>query len=435
MKIVGGGLAGLAAAARLGAAGLPVEMHEARRFLGGRASSIPSPGIGTASGRIDNCQHVLLRCCTQLLDFYRRCGVESKIRFHSALHVVTPGGAVDTVRADPLPAPLHLARSLLSMRCLDWRDKLSLARCLRAARRERPGPDDVSFADWLRARGATPRSVARFWRPFVVSALNEEPERASARPAIQVFSEGLLSSRDSFEMGTPTVPLDSLYSAALAGCLGPSVRVILGSRVRRIDPSSKEADFYVSAVPFDRVEGLVPGLGIAGQLARFEHSPITGIHLWFDRPITALEHAMLLDRQIQWLFHKGGGYYLVVVSASRELASVPARDIVELAVRELREFFPEARRSALAASRVIREARATFSARPGMERLRPGPRTPHANVFLAGDWTDTGWPATMEGAVRSGYRAAEAVLSAARDGRRTGDGTAPRAPARTPAAS
>jgi zeta-carotene desaturase len=151
-------------------------------------------------------------------------------------------------------------------------------------------------------------------------------------------------------------------------------------------------------------------------VSQFEHSPITGIHLWFDRPITFLEHAMLVDRQIQWMFHKGCGYYLIVVSASRNLESKSTAEIVDLAVEELQDFFPAARHASLERSRVIREARATFSARPGLERWRPGPCTRLANVFLAGDWTATGWPATMEGAVRSGYAAAEAILRSAGSG-------------------
>lgn len=348
------------------------------------------------------------------MDFYRRCGVDQKIRFHDTLNLVCADGTVDAIRADPLPVPLHLARSLLSMRCLNWRDKLNLAKCLLSVRtdRGRTDIDEITFTDWLRAKGATPRCIARFWRPFIVSALNEEPDRASASPALQVFGEGLLGSRNSYEMGVPAVPLDDLYSAALSGRLGPTVQVRLRSRVGRIDPNDSEADYYVSAVPFDRVEGLVPGSGLASEIASFEHSPITGIHLWFDRPITRLEHAMLLDREIQWLFHKGGGYYLVVVSASRGLEARSTVEIVELAVRELREFFPGAGSAKLTRSTVIREARATYSARPGLEHLRPGPQTRYPNVFLAGDWTDSGWPATMEGAVRSGYRAAEAVIEA-----------------------
>ena len=415
MRIVGGGLAGLAAAAKLGESGFSVEVHEARSFLGGRAASIPVPMRDGRTERIDNCQHVLLRCCTALMDFYGRCGVAGKIRFHDAIHLVLPGGAVDTIRSDPLPAPLHLARSLLAMRCLDGNDKLSLLRCLLSvsADRRRPDIDEITFMDWLLSKGATPRAVARFWRPFIVSALNEEPGLASASPALQVFGEGLLGSRTSYQMGVPSVPLDDLYSAALAGRLGPRVRVLLRSKVRRIDAGARDADYYVSAVPFDRVQGLVPHLGIGGQIEKFKHSPITGIHLWFDRPITVLEHAMLLDREIQWIFHKGGGHYLVVVSASRGLEARSTSEIVRAAVAELREFFAGARRASLTDSRVIREPRATFSVRPGMGTSRPGPRTPYPNVFLAGDWTDSGWPATMEGAVRSGYRAADAVVEAA----------------------
>ena len=418
--IVGGGLAGLAAAARLGDAGFVVEVHEARPFLGGRAASLPlRPGV-PGSERIDNCQHVLLRRCTALLDFYRRCGVEDKIRFHDTLYLVSPGGAVDRIRKDMLPAPLHLARSLLSMRCLGWRDKASLLRCMGAVPRDRlrDNLDEITFSQWLQEKRATPRSVARFWRPFIVSALNEEPDHASALPALQVFGEGLLSARTAYEMGVPSVTLDELYSRTLAGRLGPNVKVLLGSKVNRIEASGGEADYFISTVPFDRVTRLLPDLAMDGVVSQFQPSPITGIHLWFERPITTLEHAMLLEGQIQWMFHKGGGYYLIVVSASRALESKSTAEIVQLAVHELQGFFPAARSTALEGSRVIREPRATYSARPGLERWRPGPRTRLPNVFLAGDWTDTGWPATMEGAVRSGYAAAEAVLTSA--GSKTG---------------
>lgn len=382
--------------------------------------------------RIDNCQHVLLRCCTALMDFYRRCGVVDRIRFHDTLHLVTPGGIVDSLRADKLPVPLHLARSVLGLRCLNWRDKLNLARCLLAARSDqgKSGTDEISFADWLRQKGARAQTVARFWRPFVVSALNEEPDRASAYPALQVFGDGLLGGRTSYQLGVPSVPLDDLYCPVLAGRLGPTVRFVMGSRISRIHPSGGDADYYISAVPFDRVRHLIPDLGIDGLVAGFEHSPITGIHLWFNREITELQHALLLDREIQWLFHRGGGYYLVVVSASRNLQSRPTSQIVALALRELQEFFPAVRTATLTGSRVIREARATYSACPGLERMRPGPRTRFPNVFLAGDWTNSGWPATMEGAVRSGYRAAEAVIEAAGAG--SGDGPGCKDPADAP---
>ncbi len=404
---------------KLGEAGHAVEVHEARPFLGGRAASYPLHPSDPDSVRIDNCQHVLLKCCNALMDFYERCGVKDKIAFHDTLYLVQPGGRTDRIRADAMPVPLHLARSLLLMRSLDWRDKASLFRCLAKVKRarERVDIESISFTQWLQEVRATPRSIDRFWRPFVVSALNEEPEIASAAAALQVFGEGLLGSRTGYEVGIPAVPLGELYSNALGSGLGPSVRVLLGSKVSRIEPESPEAEFYVCAVPFEHVSQLLPDLGLDDALKHFTHSPITGIHLWFDREITDLPHAMLLDRQIQWIFPKGDGYYLAVVSASRGMTKTPSQEIARLAVRELGEFFPKARTATLARSHVIKEMRATYSARPSLNRWRPGPETRYPNVFLAGDWTATGWPATMEGAVRSGYLAARAVTDAIRSPR------------------
>ncbi len=417
MRVIGGGLAGLATTAKLGEAGFRVDLHEARPYLGGRAGSIPARPSDPLPERIDNCQHVLLRCCDALMDFYGRCGVRDKIEFHSELHLVASDGTRDTLRADRIPPPLHLLRSLLGMRTLGWADKVSVASCLLAMERQRDGDcldsDSLTFAEWLAGMGATKLSVARFWRPFAVSALNEEPDRAAAGAAMQVFCEGLLGSWDSHHIGVPAVPLTDLYDAALAGRFGPTVRLHLGSRVRRVDPGDPAADFYVCAVPFDRIARLVPELGLDRQLRHFENSPIAGIHLWFDRRITDLPHAMLVDGKVQWIFHKGGGYYLGVVSAARDLLTVPSGAIVTAAVEQLRHTFPGARAARLEHSRVVKETRATYSARPGLERLRPGPATKLPNVFLAGDWTATGWPATMEGAVRSGYRVAEAVLARA----------------------
>jgi zeta-carotene desaturase len=178
-----------------------------------------------------------------------------------------------------------------------------------------------------------------------------------------------------------------------------------------MDPAGGQADFYISAVPFERVHELVPAL--RPRIEKFEHSPITGIHLWYDRPLTELPHAVLLDRTLQWLFRKSETYVLAVVSASRSLLDKSKAEIVDMAYRELQEFFPQAAGARLVRSHVVKEARATYSAGPGLESQRPDTRTIYPNLFLAGDWTNTGWPATMEGAVRSGYRAAEEVARSA----------------------
>ena len=172
-----------------------------------------------------------------------------------------------------------------------------------------------------------------------------------------------------------------------------------------------DARAVICAVPFERAGALVPELGL--EPGAFEHSPITGIHLWFDRPVTRLPHGALLDRTIQWFFDKQGGRYLqVVVSASRSLVKLPREQVIALARRELAEFLPAVKDAQLERAHVVKEVRATFSARPGLETHRPPARTAVRGLFLAGDWTRSGWPATMEGAVRSGYLAAEAAAEA-----------------------
>lgn len=411
--VIGGGLAGLSAAAALGSAGFDVELLESRPFPGGRATS-----FAHGSEVIDNCQHVLLRCCANLLDFYRRLGVVSEIRFHDRIAYLEPGGRASYLRGGSLA-------SFLGLRFLSPADKLSVARGLIALRRElgRPGLDDMPMGAWLEEKRQTPMAIRRFWSPILVSAINEELGRMAAAHAFQVFALGLFSGRAGSRMGVPTVPLASLYAEERWRGLG-RVRFHLSSKVEHVALSNGRAravtaagselsgDFFICAVPVERVAGLLPGL-VPG-LEAFEHSPITGIHLWFDRPVTALPHAVLLDRTIQWFFNKQSGRYLqIVVSASRGLIDMPRREIVELGVRELAEFLPAAGSARLERGHVIKELRATFSARPGLEALRPPNATAVENLFLAGDWTRTGWPATMEGAVRSGYLAAEAVARAA----------------------
>jgi uncharacterized protein with NAD-binding domain and iron-sulfur cluster len=221
----------------------------------------------------------------------------------------------------------------------------------------------------------------------------------------------------------PAVPLGRLYRSESWQRMGrvdirlrtPVDRVVIeNGAVRCVSAGGEDlrADYYISALPFERLKAVIPDLGI--DLTGFEHSPITGVHLWFDRPVTNLAHATLLDRTIQWMFNKSEGRYIqLVVSASRGLVDMPRRDVIDLAVKELTEFFPGVSEAKLEKAHVVKEVRATFSARPGLESRRPGARTGVGNLFLAGDWIRSGWPATMEGAVRSGYLAAEAVTAAA----------------------
>jgi zeta-carotene desaturase len=418
--IVGGGLAGLSAAAALGQSGYQVQLLEARPYLGGRATSYELPG---GDGPIDNCQHILLGCCRNLLDFYKRLGVESQIRFWHKYHFIEPGGRLSTLESNDLPAPFHFAASFPKLKFLSAADKLSIARGLFAIRREygrRADLHRITMAHWLAEKRQTARAVDRFWRPVLVSAVNEEPEAMAAVHGLQVFRLGFLSSAADSAMGVPAVPLGELY-AAEAWARIPNVAIRTGAPVVRVDGNgvhlsaeSLTADAVILAVPFEKAVQIAPGLGL--NFSSWDHSPITGIHLWFTHPVTALPHAALLDRTIQWFFARDGGRYLqLVVSASRSLTTTSRDEVFEMARTELAEFLPEAREARLEKMHVVKEIRATFSAAPGL--ARPGAATSIPGVFLAGDYTETGWPATMEGAVRSGYIAAREVCRAAGDER------------------
>ena len=419
--ILGGGLAGLSSALALGQAGHQVTVLESRPNLGGRATSY-ALSDGT---RIDNCQHILLACCVNLRDFYRRLGVESLVTFHKEFHYIEPGGRTSLLRAGVLPAPLHFTESFAGLRFLSLTDKLRIAQAILAIRSEhgrRSDLDRITMLDWLREKRQTPRAIERFWRQVLVSAINEELDVMAAGHGFQVFFLGFLAASDSYRMGVPDVPLGDLCAPERFETL-PNISLRLRSAVRAIhcehdgvsavetDNGTLRADHYISALPCAAIAQLAPGLGI--DASAFAYSPITGIHLWFDRPVVNLPHATLLDRTIHWVYSKDGGRYLqLVVSASRSLVPMPRQAVVDLALRELAEFFPAVASARLKKAHVVKELKATFSARTGLDALRPAAATRWSNLSLAGDWTRSGWPATMEGAVRSGYLAAEAATVA-----------------------
>lgn len=450
VAIAGGGLAGLAAACALSDAGFRVTLFEKRPFLGGRASSYEHPGTGEV---VDNCQHVLFRLCTNLVEFYERIGVANQIRWFDQMNFIEPGGRISTMKSSFLPAPLHTAPSFFGFPFLSAADKLAITRALAPITLTEQPDDGRSFQEWLTQHAQTKTAVARFWHPILVSALSEELDRISISAAAQVVRESMKSPPARL-MGVPMIPLTELYNAA-----GDYVRARGGEihfrcslenfvaekttvRVRSAD-SEQNFDYLIAALPFDALERVLPdaaeSAALREKISHFENSPITGIHFWFDREISDLDHAVLLDRTIQWMFHKSrlqpmrmqeiptlanrarvghphpgnGSYVELVVSSSKTLIEKSRAEIVELALKEVREFFPAAREASLVKSTVIKEVNATYSPRPGIDAHRPNPVTEWPRVFLAGDWTATGWPATMEGAVRSGYLAAEALTQAA----------------------
>jgi zeta-carotene desaturase len=442
VAVIGGGLAGLAAGSALADVGFNVSLFERRPYLGGRASSYEHPGTGEV---IDNCQHVLLGCCTNLIDFYRRLAVEEKIRWFDGLNFIEPGGRRSVISAGLLPAPFHSSVSFLRAKFLSAGDKDAVARALLRLAGELPRDSDENFLHWLECHWQTEAGIERFWKPVLVSALNEDLDRISVRYAAQVFRESFLKCAAAGYLGIPQVPLSELYSVAgeyigdrggqvLSRCPVRAIRSAPNAATVEIagEGQSKKFDYVISAVPFDALAQMLPEAAemspLREKLSRFETSPITGIHLWFDREITALEHAVLLDRTIQWMFNKsklisaraeasGGSYLELVVSSSKTLVNKSRQEILDLALRELAEFFPAAREAKLVKGTVIKEVNAPYSALPGADSYRSPAATPWPRFFLAGDWTATGWPATMEGAVRSGYRAAEEVVQA-RDPRR-----------------
>jgi squalene-associated FAD-dependent desaturase len=436
VAIVGGGLAGLAAGCALAESGLQITLFERRPYLGGRASSYEHPGTGEI---VDNCQHVLLGCCTNLIEFYERLGVQEKIRWYDRLTFLEPGGRASSIGPSFLPAPLHTAPAFLRAACLKLPDKVAIAGAMAALTPLVPDDNGESFLAWLRRHGQTERAIDRFWKTILVSALNEDLDRVSVPYAAHVVRESFLKSSAAGKMGVPTVPLTDLYNVA-GGYItrrGGEVRFRAGvdsfraefEGVRLSSSAREEAfDFAIFAVPFDALLRMLPDTSAAeplrSTLSKFDSSPITGVHLWFDRQITELDHAVLLDRTVQWMFHKSrlldrnhqnqnGSYVELVVSSSKALVEKSRGEIVDLSLRELREFFPGARTANLVKSTVIKEVHATYSPTPGIEPYRPQPETVWPRVFLAGDWTATGWPATMEGAVRSGYLAAQCVARAA----------------------
>ncbi len=444
VAVVGGGLAGLSAACALVASGYRVHLIERRPYVGGRASSYEHPGTGEV---VDNCQHVLLGCCTNLIAFYRQLGVTDKIRWFDRITFLEPGGKRSVLQPGFLPSPLHNAPSFLAASALSLADKIAISRGMLAFLSGVPADSKENFAHWLARHGQTQRAIDRFWNPVLVSALNEDLDRVSVHYAGMVFRKSFMQSAQAGQMGVPTIPLSELYGHALKFIESHGGQVSLRTRVEglaydassvhrwklQMEGGSIEADAVVLALSFEAMQKILPSLPaqtedasekLAQNLEHFEHSPITGIHLWFDRSVTDMEHAVLLDTTIQWMYNKSllqperrmgdtGSYLELVVSASKSLVNKSRQEIIDLALRELALFFPRVHEAKLVKAAVVKEVRATFSVTPGLDIYRPGPVTGWPQLFLAGDWTATGWPSTMEGAVRSGYLAAEALTNAA----------------------
>jgi squalene-associated FAD-dependent desaturase len=443
--VVGGGVAGMSAACALAEAGLRVKLVERRSYLGGRASSYRHPGVGEV---IDNCQHVLFGCCTNLVGFYRRIGVADRIHWTRTMTMIEPGGRRTLLEPSLwLPAPLHGLPSLLAAKALNREDKKALARAFRLLIRPVPADSTETLGAWLKRNGQTPGAIERFWRLVIASALNADVEVIGLPYAAKVIRELFLNSAQAGAMGISTVPLSELYCGAErflrerggeavfnAGAEGAAWDEETSQWTMATRAGELLADFLVLAVPFEGMAKLLPRLppndgveALAAMTERHRHGPICSVHLWFDREITDLDHAVLLDREIHWMYNKSrlqpqragkGSYLELVVSASEKFAAMSRQDAIDLAVRELAEFFPIVAAAKLEKAALVKEVRATFTVPPGIDSARPGSIAPWPNCVLAGDWIATGWPSTMESAARSGHLAAETICAAEGEPRR-----------------
>ena len=451
VAIIGGGLAGMAAAAMLCEQGLQVDLFEQSNRLGGRAGSFEESWNGQV---IDQCQHVAMGCCGSFIDFCRRTGVEDCFQRYKTLHFIGPDGRQSDYEAVRwLPAPLHLLPGLLRLKYLTWRECWSIIFTLRKLIRLKIYKEiEIEIIrSWLRRQRQSEAAIERFWSVVLTGALSETVNFASLAAAKKVFIDGFCSSRRAYELIIPRVPLGEIFDLRVPAWLEQQgVRIRRNARVMEIacqgkhglvvnlyDGTVQKYNAAIVAVPWFEAPNLFSSspANIPLKLDALRQIPsaaITAVHLWFDRPITTLPHAALVGRLSQWVFNetalqsehahgeRGHGtqngtqdekyYYQVVISAAHRLVKQYKMELVQTVLSDLEAVFPDARQAKLSHWRVVTMPQAVFSLQPGVDRLRPSQNTAIPNLFLAGDWTATGWPGTMEGAVRSGYLAAEGLL-------------------------
>jgi len=417
--VVGAGLAGLAATLALTRAGARVELFERSRLLGGKATSF------TVDGReVDNGQHVILACCTEFLAFLEQVGMSDSLRMQSRFEVTVLSRTRPPARlaAARLPSPLHLMPSFARYGHLSWPQKIRVSRALLAARRD-PSPAG-DMAAWLRSKRQSDAERRAFWDPFLVPALNAPLEEVAASDGLFVIRTAFLSDRGAARIGYSMVPLARVAEAAAARAQALHVRTPVtrlernGSRAVALHTETaarREYDGFVLAVPPRRLAMIGSesgGIGVDG-LDAFHNQPIVDVHLWYARAdsrslLGNAGFAALIDSPVQWVFEKAPGYLCCSLSAAATTITRPERELVELCSAELTSVLPALRGASLIQGAATRDPEATFVPTPGLQR--PGPATALDNVAIAGAWTDTGWPATMESAVRSGNAAAAHLL-------------------------
>ncbi len=437
--VVGGGLAGISAALRLADAGASVTLLEGRPRLGGAAFSFTRGDL-----TIDNGQHVFLRCCEAYRGLLRRLGAEGDVVLQDRLDIPVlhaSGRAAGLSRLRGVPAPLHLSVALARYRLLTPADRLRAAAGALALRRLDPADpslDTRTLGEFLRAHRQNDATINALWGIIATATLNLRPDEGSLALAAKVFRTGLLDHAPAADVGYAAVPLGELHSTAAARALRDAgVDVQLNERVERVESgrvhargrdgsATVPADAVLLALPHREALAAAPALAATpvAAAAGLGATSIVNVHVIYDRKVTTLPFAAAVGSPVQWFFDRTdtsglrhGQYLAITVSAADAIVDEPSKVLQARFVGELARLLPEAVRANVVDAFVTRERRATFRQAPGSAALRPPARTDVDGLWLAGSWTATGWPDTMESAVRSGIAAADGVLGVRTDER------------------
>ncbi|RPI05201.1 MAG: FAD-dependent oxidoreductase [Ignavibacteriae bacterium] len=442
--IIGGGLSGLSAAVELCARGHTVLVVEQSPHCGGRTRSFFDPATGT---HVDNGQHLMMGCYHAARRFLRIIGTDHLAFLQPSLRIdyLNPSNAQKSLSCSKLPAPLHLLSGMLGFNAIPFNDRFALMSVVKDLWNTSPAKelklDQITAEEWLAQRGQSGAARKYLWDVVTIGALNNHPSKVSALLLYRVLRAAFLGKREHASLFIPKVGLSELFVDPAVRFIenhGGEVRTGIGVKqlqregphirsVRTSEGKDLCAASFISAVPWYAAAELLPpahsplGLTSGRFDTRFHSSPIISIHLWLDREVTTLDFAALIDTRIQWLFNKSKllnertlrspirqGLSLVI-SGAQEFIQLNKKQLVALAMEDLQRVLPPARDARVVHSLVIKEKRATFLPAPGLDACRPDARTGYDNLFLAGDWTATGYPATIEGAVMSGRKAAEAV--------------------------
>ena len=438
--VIGAGFAGLSAAAALAERNVRVLVLEARPTLGGRATAFTDPATGE---RVDNGQHVMFGCYHETFQFLRRIGTDSHVLVQRQLtfDTIDRAGRRSRLKCPVLPSPLHLLAGVLTWDALGWRDRLAALRIRSALRPRRAGPvertrreeqlETLTVREWLQAHGQTPRLIELLWEPLAVAALNQPIDIAAATTFVAVLAQVFGRDPRSASLALPLKPLDELYALPARSYIEQRGGAVETGAVARVDISGDTPNVMVGgrrlgaraiicAVPWYALAEVFPEQpaalsAVLDAAAHTDASPIVTVNLWFDRVVTDQMFIGLPGRTMQWVFDKRtvfgeqASHLSLVSSGAASVVGRSNHELIDLAVDEVRDALPATRSAVMTRGVVVREKRATFSVAPG-QPPRPSIETSVPGLFLAGDWIDTGLPATIEGAVVSGHRAASAVM-------------------------